>query len=690
VLTRQPEPRRNFVVRTSILRRLSAPLCDAVLESDNSAELLVELEQANLFLIALDDHREWYRYHHLFAQLLGLELGRREPELVPVLHRRAAAWHQNAGHWEAAIYHAVNGGDFVRAGTLIAQQWLSYTRRGQTATVQRWLDWLPDDFVLANPPMGLLRAWVAGLCNAPMQEVERWLAAAEASDYQGPPPAGLSSVQFGVALVRAVNIFDDVGGSLRAARQTLDAAGPRASEAYWMAMNVLGRSLYLSGQAAEARPILQDIAADRQQPSARGPRTQASRRPRHGARPGQAPRAHPEEAGQLLARFPLFWWDHVLTLLGTGLRFGELAGLRRRRVRLDRPVPVLQVVDTRYQAGRFGSGFKPRPKSDAGIRPVPLAPLVVEAIRRQLPPGNDPEDLVFTGPGGGPGRPGGAGMPKGTRTVLSRHNFHRTYHAAVAKLADPTGALRPPAARVLKALRLAGGPQTTDQLTAGLAEHGRAVQAATVQVALGELVAAALVAGVGEGAGQRWLALPTARDPLVAAVDLRGAHDFRHTFATWLEDAGIPARVIDELVGHEATSHAGQQRGSAMGPTTGTPPREMAARVAAAVEQRLRLVLEVAERALEEQPNRVTRRVFCDHEPRFLANLWQTAPRAEAVEAKGLVELRGFEPLTLACHAIRTMSQGPLPPCSPPHQPAQGRGRTTRRSATRGCAWDRC
>jgi integrase len=98
----------------------------------------------------------------------------------------------------------------------------------------------------------------------------------------------------------------------------------------------------------------------------------------------------PEEAGQLLARFPLFWWDHVLTLLGTGLRFGELAGLRRRRVRLDRTPPVVQVVDIRYQAGRFGSGFKPRPKSDAGIRELPLAPEVVAAIRRQLPPGTDP------------------------------------------------------------------------------------------------------------------------------------------------------------------------------------------------------------------------------------------------------------------------------------------------------------
>jgi integrase len=317
----------------------------------------------------------------------------------------------------------------------------------------------------------------------------------------------------------------------------------------------------------------------------------------------------PEEAGRLLAQFPLFWWDHVLCLLGTGLRFGELAGLRRRRVHLDRPLPVLQVVDTRYQAGRFGSGFKPRPKSDAGIREVPLALLVVEAIRRQLPSGSDPSALVFTGPGGGPGRPGETGVPKGARTVLSRHNFHRTYQAALAKLADPTGELRPTAARVLKALR-AGGPQTADQLTAALANHGRAIRPTTVQVALEELVAAELVADADGDGQQGWLALPTARDPLLEAVDLHGAHDFRHTFATWLEDAGIPARVIDEVMGHEATSRAGQQHGSAMGAHYRHTTPEMAARIAAAIEQRLTVVLKVAEQALEAQPSRSTQRVF--------------------------------------------------------------------------------
>jgi hypothetical protein len=217
---------------------------------------------------------------------------------------------------------------------------------------------------------------------------------------------------------------------------------------------------------------------------------------------------------------------------------------------------------------------------------------------------------VFTGPGGGPGRHGGAGVPKGARTVLSRHNFHRAYQAALAKLADSTGELRPTAARVLEALR-AGGRQTTDQLTAALAEHGRAIRPATIQVALGELVAAKLIASTGEdGQQQRWRAVPMARDPLLEAVDLHGAHDFRHTFATWLEDAGVPARVIDELMGHEATSRAGQQRGSAMGAHYRHTTPEMAARIATAIQQRLTIVLEVAEQALEAQPRRSTRRVF--------------------------------------------------------------------------------
>ena len=159
----------------------------------------------------------------------------------------------------------------------------------------------------------------------------------------------------------------------------------------------------------------------------------------------------PEEAGQLLARFPPVWWDHLVTLLGTGLRFGELGGLRRHRILLDREPPVLQVVATRYQAGRFGSGFKGQPKSQAGIRSIPLAHQVAAAVRRQLPQGSTGDDLVFADPSTGQEcRRSGAALP-----LLFRH----VYQGAVNRLTDSTSELSPTTRRILRALR-EHGPQT--------------------------------------------------------------------------------------------------------------------------------------------------------------------------------------------------------------------------------------
>jgi hypothetical protein len=128
--------------------------------------------------------------------------------------------------------------------------------------------------------------------------------------------------------------------------------------------------------------------------------------------------------------------------------------------------------------------------------------------------------------------------------------------------------------------------------------------------ALGELHAAGLAATDGDAQAGRWPALPPPRDPLLDAVDLHGAHDFRHTFATWLEDAGLPARVIDAVMGHEASGRTMQQRGSAMGAHYRHTTPEMAARVATAVQQRLTVVLQVAEQTLENHPNRSAPRVF--------------------------------------------------------------------------------
>jgi integrase len=304
----------------------------------------------------------------------------------------------------------------------------------------------------------------------------------------------------------------------------------------------------------------------------------------------------PEEAGVLLAAFPRYWWDHLLTLLGCGLRISELAGLRCRRVHLDRG--VLHVVDTRFQVGgAYGSGFK-GPKSVAGIREVPLPAQVAAAIGRRLPPGKDhPDELVFTGPGGGAGpRRGGPGVPRGTRTVLSRGNFRRLYLGAVAKTADPAAAaaLGTSERRALAALR-AGGPQTLAQVVEQLAA-GRRLRAETVARTLARLEAAGLVAAADSENGealQRCWAMPAPQPGPLAHLELSGPHDLRHTYATWLEDAGIPARVIDVYMGHAGGRTP--EHGSRIGRVYRETTDEMRLRVVAALEERLAIVLKIAE-----------------------------------------------------------------------------------------------
>jgi ATP/maltotriose-dependent transcriptional regulator MalT len=259
VLERQPEAIRRFLLRTSFLERLSGPLCDAVLEAQGSAVLLDQLERSNLFLVPLDDRRQWYRYHQLFGELLRLELGRRDPGLLPALHRRAAAWYRRAGSVDEAIHHTAAAGEFTEAGALIARYWLTYWRLGQLVTVARWLDGLPDEAVMGDPPVAFVAAWIGGFSGASKQQTEARLAAVERDDYEGALPEGISSLGFGAALTRAALVYDDVGRAVGAARRALELAGPESSPFYWMALAALGQALYLSGQPAEVLPELEEL-----------------------------------------------------------------------------------------------------------------------------------------------------------------------------------------------------------------------------------------------------------------------------------------------------------------------------------------------------------------------------------------------------------------------------------------------
>jgi len=194
---------------------------------------------------------------------------------------------------------------------------------------------------------------------------------------------------------------------------------------------------------------------------------------------------------------------------------------------------------------------------------------------------------VFAGPGGG------NGVPAGTRTQLSRDNLHRAYRAAVARVADPTATLAYTPKRVLRALREAGPGQTSEALRSRIS--GRRPTLGTVHEALWELEGAGLAARqeVGNGEPPRWSPTDPPRDDTLDNLKLRGPHDLRHTFSTWLEDAGIPARVIDELMGH-AGGHRDGREGSAVGLRYRHTTQEMETRVVAAIEQRLATSLAVA------------------------------------------------------------------------------------------------
>jgi integrase len=227
----------------------------------------------------------------------------------------------------------------------------------------------------------------------------------------------------------------------------------------------------------------------------------------------------PEEFGEFLASCRPFYRDHFLTQVGTGLRPGELLGLRRRRVQPERR--RIEVLEVRYEAGKFGRGFKDRRKSPASIRVVPMAEAVREAIVRQLPSGSDPEDLVFAGPGGN------RWARRGARPPLSTHNYRRAYKAVVvSKDKAPDGTI-------------------------------------------------------------------TER-PQFPHLDLHGPHDLRYTFATWLQDAGIPSRVIDELMGHVGTKRERAQGASPMGRVYRETTEAMAARATEVLDERLALAQKVA------------------------------------------------------------------------------------------------
>ena len=202
-LSRISRRQRTFLTRTAVLERMSGPLCEAVLELTGSAVTLAELARSNLLLVPLDRRGEWYRYHHLFRDMLLAELERLEPGLIPVLRRRAAGWCARNGLPEEALEYSMAAGDVDAAAGLVEKLAVPAHRQGRVTTLQRWFHWLEDRGGIEGHPMAaVLAALLSALTGRPV-EAERWADAVDRWQYGNPARPGDPSTEAWAALLRA-------------------------------------------------------------------------------------------------------------------------------------------------------------------------------------------------------------------------------------------------------------------------------------------------------------------------------------------------------------------------------------------------------------------------------------------------------------------------------------------------------
>ena len=258
VLQRQPEHLRRFLLDTSVLSRLTGPLCDAVTEQEQGRGTLERLDRENLFVIPLDDRRRWYRYHHLFADVLRARLHDEAPHRVEALHRRASAWYaEHDGPFEA-VEHAVRGQDHVSAARLVEQALPGVRRERQEVELRRWLGALPDELVRASPSltMGLVGALMAQSdlegVEQRLQDAERWLEAHgdDADVLDGP----LRTLPSTIAMYRAgqARLRGDVAATTAHARRARDLSGELDHLERGAAVALMGLAHWSSAQLDDA------------------------------------------------------------------------------------------------------------------------------------------------------------------------------------------------------------------------------------------------------------------------------------------------------------------------------------------------------------------------------------------------------------------------------------------------------
>ncbi len=251
---------REFLLLTSVLERLTGPLCDAVTATTGSSARLRELYHDNLFLTALDTDGNWYRYHRLFAEVLRSVLANESPARIPELHRRAADWYSEQADLELTVRHALLAGDRQRASLELARGWRQLAGVGRFETLQALLDAVGPDRGALAAPLAYVEAINAGGRGLDRGISDGFLAAAERAPWEGPTPDGLESISVAIAIVRASFIGTDLSRSMDAARLLLGRQ-PELPFVDAIGRSCLAMALVLAGKPQAAHAILEPFIA---------------------------------------------------------------------------------------------------------------------------------------------------------------------------------------------------------------------------------------------------------------------------------------------------------------------------------------------------------------------------------------------------------------------------------------------
>lgn len=262
VLEQQPPDMREFLLKTSILPRLSADLCNAVMGDASGASMLERLECVNPFLIPLDDERRWYRYHHLFADLLRHTLQQAYPGAEVELHRRAGLWHERQGMISGAVEHALAAGDPQWAARLIEESGFALISLGQLTTLLSWLDTLPREIVRARPALNVLYAWTL-MYMGRLAAVEDYLRQAEPllpAPEAIVPGSAEEHLTGHVAAVRAfvADLSGQMGRAAELGQTALRRLSPRDLKTRGFLGAMLGTVLQWTGDLAGAGQALEE------------------------------------------------------------------------------------------------------------------------------------------------------------------------------------------------------------------------------------------------------------------------------------------------------------------------------------------------------------------------------------------------------------------------------------------------